>query len=151
MASGDIMRQEIEEEWRPVPSRPGIWASSCGRVHRRSSEGLAPQGARSAPTFGTIVRQRVGRDGEYVKRVVQWRGFGLLLVSRLVCEAWHGPAPFDGAVVMHLDDDSLSNIPSNLKWATQWENLSTRSSKPRLDAARRENARARWGSARTAA
>lgn len=140
-----------QEEWREVPSRPGILASSLGRVHRVSDEGLARQGARSAPTYGTLVRQRVGQNGEYVKRVVQWRGFGLLLVSRLVCEAYHGPAPFDGAVVMHLNDDSLDNRPGNLKWATQWENLSTRSSKPRLDAARRENARARWGSARSAA
>lgn len=140
-----------QEEWRPVPSKPGILASSLGRVHRISDAGLARQGARSAPTFGTLVRQRVGKDGEYVKRVVQWRGFGLLLVSRLVCEAYHGPAPFEGAVVMHLNDDSLDNRPGNLKWATQWENLSTRSSKPRIDAARRENARARWGSARSAA
>lgn len=140
-----------QEEWRKVPSKPGILASSLGRVHRVSDAGLARQGARSAPTYGTLVRQRVGQNGEYVKRVVQWRGFGLLLVSRLICEAWHGPAPFDGAVVMHLDDDSLNNRPGNLKWASQWENLSTRSSKPRLDAARRENARARWGSARSAA
>lgn len=142
---------EQEEEWRPVPSRPGIDASNRGRVHRVSNEGLAPQGARSAPTYGTLVRQRVGQNGEYVKRVVQWRGYGLLLVSRLVCEAFHGPAPFEDAVVMHLDDNSLNNRPENLKWATQWENLSTRSSKLRLDAARRENARARWGSARSAA
>lgn len=140
-----------QEEWRPVPSRPGIVASSLGRVHRISDAGLARQGARSAPTYGTLVRQRVGQNGEYVKRVVQWRGFGLLLVSRLVCEAFHGLSPFEGAVVMHLDDDSLNNRPENLKWATQWENLSTPSSKPRLDAARLENARVRWGSARSAA
>lgn len=139
------------EEWRPVPSKPGILASSLGRVHRVSDAGLAPQGARSKPTYGTLVRQRVGQNGEYVKRVAQWRGYGLLLVSRLVAEAFHGPAPFEGAVVMHLNDDSLDNRPGNLKWASQWENLSTRSSKPRLDAARRENARARWGSARSAA
>lgn len=50
-------------------------------------------------------------------------------VSRLVCEAFHGPAPFDGAVVMHLDDDPANNKPENLKWATQKENMNTESFK----------------------
>jgi hypothetical protein len=50
-------------------------------------------------------------------------------VSRLVCEAFHGPSPFDGAVVMHIDDDQTNNKPENLKWATQKENLNTESFK----------------------
>lgn len=140
-----------QEEWRPVPLRPGILASSLGRVHRVSDSGLAPQGARSKPTYGTISRQTTGSGREYRKRIVQWRGYGLLLVSRLVCEAFHGPAPFPGAVVLHENDDSLDNRPGNIRWATQWENLSTPSSKPRLDEQRRNAARSRWGSARSAA
>lgn len=46
-------------------------------------------------------------------------------VSRLVCEAFHGPAPFHRAVVMHVDDDPINNWPMNLRWATQQENLNT--------------------------
>lgn len=46
-----------------------------------------------------------------------------LKVHRLVCEAFHGPPPFDGAVVIHLDEDSHNNDPANLKWGTQKENL----------------------------
>ena len=46
-------------------------------------------------------------------------------VHRLVCEAFHGPAPFDSAVVMHLDDDPANNRPENLRWATQKENLNS--------------------------
>lgn len=46
-------------------------------------------------------------------------------VHRLVCEAFHGPAPFEKAVVMHLDDDATNNKPENLAWGTQKQNLNT--------------------------
>lgn len=47
-------------------------------------------------------------------------------VHRLVCEAFHGPAP-DGErwpVVMHVDENAVNNRASNLAWGTQSENLS---------------------------
>lgn len=44
-------------------------------------------------------------------------------VHRMVCEAFHGPPPFDGAVVIHLDENGLNNRPENLKWGTQKENM----------------------------
>jgi hypothetical protein len=44
-------------------------------------------------------------------------------VHRLVCEAFHGPPPFPGAVVLHVNENSHDNCPGNLKWGTQTENL----------------------------
>lgn len=44
-------------------------------------------------------------------------------VHRLVCEAFNGPPPFQGAVCMHLDEDYRNNRPDNLAWGTQKENL----------------------------
>ena len=44
-------------------------------------------------------------------------------VARLVCEAFHGPAPADKPVCMHMDEDSRNNKPGNLQWGTQKENL----------------------------
>ena len=44
-------------------------------------------------------------------------------VHRLVCEAFHGPAPFEGAVVMHLNEIPDDNRAENLRWGTQRENL----------------------------
>lgn len=41
----------------------------------------------------------------------------------MVCEAFHGKAPFAHAVVMHIDDNPANNRPENLKWGTQKENL----------------------------
>ena len=46
-------------------------------------------------------------------------------ISRLVCEAFHGPAPFPRAVVLHEDDDETNNKPENLSWGTQKQNLNT--------------------------
>lgn len=54
---------------------------------------------------------------------VMSKKYGNLKVHRVICEAFHGPAPFDRAVVIHLDEDGLNNKPENLKWGTQKENL----------------------------
>lgn len=44
-------------------------------------------------------------------------------VHRLVCEAFHGPAPEGKPYVLHRDEDCANNKPRNLKWGTQKENL----------------------------
>lgn len=44
-------------------------------------------------------------------------------VSRMICEAFHGPQPFEGAVTMHLDENAANNRADNLAWGTQKENL----------------------------
>jgi hypothetical protein len=43
-------------------------------------------------------------------------------IARLVCEAFHGPAP-EGAVCMHLDENAANNKAENLAWGTQKENM----------------------------
>lgn len=44
-------------------------------------------------------------------------------IAQLICEAFHGAKPFEGAVVMHLDENAANNRASNLKWGTQKENM----------------------------
>jgi len=51
------------------------------------------------------------------------RKFGNMKIHRLVCEAFHGFAPFERAVVLHLDENALNNRPENLRWGTQKENM----------------------------
>jgi Mor family transcriptional regulator len=43
-------------------------------------------------------------------------------VHRVVCEAFHGPRPFPGAQVRHLDGNPLNCRADNLKWGTVKEN-----------------------------
>jgi hypothetical protein len=47
-------------------------------------------------------------------------------VHSLVCSAFYGPPPFNGAQVRHLDGDSMNSLPRNLTWGTQGENWQDR-------------------------
>ena len=111
MSSGEV--------WRDVPSVPGILVSSEGRVmvtpyrYPMPGGGMRPYGGQ--PYFGVWHKT----DGQFcvpVKRKTY-------KVHLLVAEAFHGPPPFEGAVVMHLDENAANNRSDNLKWGTQKENL----------------------------
>lgn len=47
-------------------------------------------------------------------------------VHSLVCAAFYGPPPFDGAQVRHLDGNRNRSAPDNLCWGTQAENWQDR-------------------------
>lgn len=106
-----------DEEWRSCPLYPGILASSHGRIKATDRVGTMPKGGTRVyagkPWTGAwdgerfIFRLR-GRTGK---------------VARAVCSAFHGPAPFAEAKVLHADEDSRNNRPDNLSWGTQKENL----------------------------
>lgn len=111
MLSGEI--------WRDVPSVPGVLVSSEGRImHMPHREPMPKGGTRpygGQPTFGVWNKA----DGRFIT-IIEGKTFK---VHRLVAEAFHGPAPFAGAVVMHADENAANNRASNLRWGTQKENL----------------------------
>ncbi|MGE0278313.1 MAG: NUMOD4 motif-containing HNH endonuclease [Nitrospiraceae bacterium] len=99
----------MTEEWRPVPGYSGYSASSDGRIKGRRGRVLKPQ-PRGGPTGQDYLAVWIGHSKrEYV--------------HILVCIAFHGPRPFRGAVVMHLDDDKTNCRASNLRWDTQGRNI----------------------------
>lgn len=114
-----------KEIWLPVPSKPGMMASSWGRVLLPSS--TAPMfngGTRSyfpKPTYGVVTK--ASKTARHTYFGMQNKKFGNMKIHRLVCEAFHGQAPFPKAVVIHIDENALNNRPENLKWGTQKENL----------------------------
>ena len=73
------------------------------------------------PTYG--VKTRASKAARHKYMGIMNKHLGNMKVHRLVCEAFHGPAPFAGAVVIHLDEDATNNRPENLRWGTQKENL----------------------------
>jgi hypothetical protein len=107
----------MPETWRPIPSLPDYLASSDGRIMRVPFVGEMPKGGRRAYGGEPIVGQWDG-----TRYIISHKGRSHK-VHRLVCEAFHGPAPFPRAVVMHVDENSRNNRPQNLKWGTQKENL----------------------------
>ena len=106
-----------EETWRLIPSLPDYMASTEGRIMRVPFVGVMPQG-------GTRHYEGFARRGVWdgTRYIHQHKG-KTYRVHRLICEAFNGEPPFDDAVVMHLDENSRNNKPSNLKWGTQKENL----------------------------
>ena len=94
-----------EVEWREVPSRPGYMVSSLGQVW--------------SPRSGKIIRGIEAGQMKYL--CIDFWKEGREYVHRMVCEAFHGPAP-TGAQVRHLDGDNRNNKPENLAWGTIKEN-----------------------------
>lgn len=127
----DYIKHPDREYWRHVPSEPGVLASSHGRV--LLAPGFAPLpngGFRSytpKPRYGCKSRSSKTAKHAYLNIMVRRHGAGNRQsprkVHQLVCEAFHGPKPFEAAVVIHLDENALNNRPENLKWGTQKENL----------------------------
>lgn len=121
------------EVWRVVPSVPGYLASSWGRIMKVPYLAPLPNGGRrnygGQPTYGVWAKA----ERRFVTNIdgVNYK------VHRMVCEAFHGLAPFEGAVVMHIDEDSRNNRPENLRWGTQRENLNFPLCRKRLSAGRK--------------
>lgn len=127
---GGVSQVPDVEIWKPVPSEPGMLASSYGRVLQGPSYAPLPNGGYRAytpvPRLGQVAKAQKSAKHEYYIIMVK-RSDGNRQAPRkvhqLVCEAFHGPKPFDGAVVIHLDENAINNRPENLKWGTQKENM----------------------------
>jgi hypothetical protein len=104
------------EIWRLVPSVPGLLASSRGRIMVIPKMGV---GQNANKQYGGYARKGCWDGARYI---FQWQD-KTYKVARLVCEAFKGPAPEGKNVCMHLDENSRNNIPDNLQWGTQKENL----------------------------
>lgn len=116
---------EMAEIWKPVPSYPGVLASSEGRIVLPPRYAPLPNGGYRmyAPEPSVGFDQRAKRGAAHVYKGTYNFFYGNIKVHQAVCEAFHGPRPFDGAVVIHIDEDARNNRPENLKWGTQKENL----------------------------
>jgi len=127
----------MAEAWRPILSLPEYLASSEGRLMRIPSIAQTPYGG--ARIYGGMPTKGVLSEGRYQ---ISYKA-KTYRVHRLICEAFAGPEPFAGAVVMHLNEDATDNRASNLAWGTQKENLAApgfraylkrRNCSPKIDA-----------------
>lgn len=81
------------------PCRPELWVTPDGRVFRE----LHP--SKDDAGYHQI------RNGKFRQRR-----------HVLVAETYHGPKPFEKAVVRHKNGDELDDTATNLEWGTQKEN-----------------------------
>lgn len=73
------------------------------------------------PTYGT--KNKASKTARHEYMGLYNKKYGNIKIHRMVCEAFHGPAPFERAVVIHIDENAINNRPENLRWGTQKENL----------------------------
>lgn len=108
----------------PITSIPGALAREDGMIKLPDTHAEMPHGGvreyKSKWKHGVKTRASKTARHEYYGFVHRGRNYK---VHRLICEAFHGPAPDGMDVVIHLNEDALDNRPENLKWGTQKENL----------------------------
>lgn len=102
-------------EWRTLHWLPNYDISEDGRVRRNRPSHKHPAGFVLKP-----YRDRHGYLTICLSHDSRGKRF---LVHRLVCEAFHGPPPFEGAHAAHWDGDKDRNHQDNLRWATPAENI----------------------------
>lgn len=97
------------EQWRHLAAWPNYEASDQGRVRRIDS--------------GRIKKGTPDPDGYLIMKLSHDGRTKVRFVHRLICTAFHGCPPTAQHLVAHWDGNKTNNVPSNLRWATQKENI----------------------------
>ena len=108
----------------PILSIPGALAREDGMIKLPHSKAKMPHGGtreyKTKWVFGTIRRATKTARHSYYGILYRGRNYK---IHRLICEAFHGPAPEGSNIVLHLNEDATDNRPENLAWGTQKQNL----------------------------
>ena len=121
---------DLAEKWREIPGYSAYEVSDLGRVRRRVS--ARGWGA------GHILRPAANRRHLYVMLSDGKGNTRKQYVHRLVALAFIGPPPFEGAYVLHHDDDPSNNTPANLYWGTHGQNVEDAKLNRKVPAERRK-------------
>jgi len=111
----------MSEIWKASPSVKGLEVSSLGRIRVTPYHKEMPHGGFKV-IGGHAWLGNIARDVSRPRRTFRFRG-RTYKVHRLVCEAFHGPAPFENADVLHENGNTLDNAETNIRWATRSEIL----------------------------
>jgi hypothetical protein len=108
----------------PIQSIPGALAREDGRIKLPEPDVTFKNGGtRKYKTKWVLgVLRKSSKTARHRYYGLFYRGVNYR-VHRLVCEAFHGPAPKGKNIVLHLNEDSTDNRAENIKWGTQKENL----------------------------
>lgn len=108
----------MTEEWRVVPSYPSYEVSNAGHVRRI--------GAYRSTKVGRWLQPRPMKSGHVHVRLSQDGKITDTGVHRIMCEAFHGPAPSPKHLAAHRNGKPADNRPDNVRWATYQQNMDDR-------------------------
>lgn len=111
------------EIWKPIAGFEGRYEiSSFGRLKRIGPRRIA-RSPFSRPQAEGQERIWLGsKVNGYFKVLLGGRKGRLEYIHRIVCEAFHGPAPEGKTQVAHYDGNRLNNRAENLRWADSKDN-----------------------------
>lgn len=95
-------------QWKILPSFQNYEISEFGDIRRW-------RGKQTRFVTGACKKQSSANGYKFV-RLCRYGFNETVRVNRAVAEAFHGPSPFEGAVVCHNDGCRTNNHYSNLRW-----------------------------------
>lgn len=110
-------QSEQPTDWASVPGWPSYEISTCGQVRRH--------GPATGAVVGRVLRQLLNPKTGYRSVCLSAHSVQKRVdVHRLVAMTFLGPQPSARHLVAHNDGIRTNNCVTNLRWATQAENLS---------------------------
>ena len=102
--------------WKSVKDFPDYEVSEDGGLRRISAARTRKNGHELKRQTRPYPRTKLIKDGKKY----------CVFVHRIVCQAFHGDPPFEGAICRHLDDNPRNNHYTNLSWGTHLDNHNDR-------------------------
>lgn len=110
------------EKWKDVVGYENLYkVSNLGSVKRLSRESVDKLG-RPYKLKEKLLKPNRIKGGYFQLKLTRDKVEKSLLLHRLVCEAFHGPAPEGRNFVNHKDGDKSNNRADNLEWVSVQEN-----------------------------
>lgn len=119
-----MQEENVEEVWRDVVGYVGLYkVSSLGRV-KSLPRSFIRKGGKPMKLKERILKPNPIKGGYYQFKFTVLGVEKNLLLHRIVCEAFNGPAPADKPHVNHIDTNKDNNSYLNLEWVSFQENMS---------------------------
>lgn len=113
----------ILEEWRPILGYEGLYeASSLGTRLKRLAHSFVDRSGRTVTRTDRYIKGHPNQSGHVVLRLYKEGMSVNRQMHRLVCEAFHGPAPDGKPLALHRDDNTEDNSAANLYWGDWSDN-----------------------------
>lgn len=115
------VEQTTAPEWRVIPSFPEYEASSEGLIRRTTP----PRGRQTTYGAGYVLKQWQDPYGYWLVAMPASGAYRnkAFRASRLIAEAFYGPAPSDAHQAAHNDGTTSNNAAANIRWASPLENM----------------------------